>query len=120
MPAATSAKWCTPTRQATTSKFVSEGQVFGEGLHVRLHPGRGVDSHNLEARLSELSSDMAAAGGDVEPRAGAAGPFDQEIEVGALAVRLALAVGVRAVVPDVRAHLSDTTFSAAESMVSST
>ena len=120
-PAAMSAKWCTAARLATTSKLESaKGRCSAKAWTSACMPGRRVDGDDLEARLAQPAGDMAAAGADVERRARAAGPFDQQIEVGALAVRLAVPVGVRPVVPDVRAHLSDTTFSAADSIVSST
>ena len=95
--AATSSKWCAAMRQATTSKLPSaNGRSSARQIDVRLHARRGVAGDDRrQPRLAQPPRDVAAAGRDVERRRAAPGrPLDEQVEVGALAVRRALAVGL--------------------------
>ena len=102
---------------------VVEWELLRRRNDVGLHPRRGIETHDLERGLAQASGHVAAARRNIERRPRTLRPLDEEVEVFALAMRLARPVGLGPLVPD-RAHprsfASATTRSAAESIVSST
>src|SRR6185503_11456615 len=108
-------------RRDDVESAVVERDVLGRRQHVGLHPGRRVQRDHLGAELTETPRDVAAAGGDVErlDALGRLAPLDQQVEVGAGAVRLALAVRLGALRPGAHAA-SSTARRAASSIVAST
>ena len=113
-------KWCAATRQATTSKLESANGISSRTAdNGRLHPRRRVDGHDLEPRLAQDARDVSPSGGDVQSRL-PFGPLGEELEVAALAVRVALAVRLGPLRPDVRHRDSSTARFAASSIVAST
>jgi hypothetical protein len=74
---------------------VRKGDVLRGREDVGPHPGRGIERRHLEALLAKTPRDVPAARRHVERRL-ALGPGDEQVEVAALAVRVALDVCVRA------------------------
>src|SRR2546427_5686453 len=97
--------------------------MLGGRDHIGQHAGRGIDRDHRAAFLAQAAGDVAAAGGDVEHlhvRAGLA-PFDEQVEVGALAVGRALTERVGPLRPQVgHAAASSTARCAASNIVGST
>ena len=90
------------SRVTTTSKLASANGSFSRRRDdVRLHSRRRVHRRHLEPGLAQPPGDVPAAGSDVERRLRARRPLDDQIEIAALAVRGALAVGLGPVRPDV-------------------
>ena len=107
--AATSAKWCAASLHATTSKLRSgKGSSSARQTTSGRIAGDGSQLDDLEARFPEPPRDVAPARRDVERSACAERPLDDEVEIRALAVSLALAVDLGALVPD-RAHPASST-----------
>jgi hypothetical protein len=101
---------------------VLEGQVIGRRDDVGPHPRRGIDGDDGAAFLAQPARNVTAACGDVEHldvRAGLA-PLHEQVEVGPLPVRRALAESGRALRPDVGHSASSTARCAASSIVGST
>src|SRR5262249_59549920 len=67
---------------------------------------RRIAAHHLHPGLAQAPRDMPAAGRDVDRRLRARRPLDDQVEIGALAVRLAFAVQLRPLAPGV-AHRSE-------------
>src|SRR5438445_8499498 len=101
---------------------VLEGQLLRRSDDIRLHAGRRIDGHHGASFLAKTPRDVAASGGDVEHLHAGSGlaPFDDQVEVGPLAVRRALTERIRALRPDVGHAASSTARCAASSIVGST
>src|SRR5262249_47681450 len=97
---------------------VRERDVLGRGEHVGPHAGRRAERRPLQADLPPPTGDVAAARRDVERRL-ALCPGDEQVEVAALAVRVALDVGLRTLGPGVAHAASSTARRAASSIVAS-
>ena len=100
--------------------LVRERERLRRADDVRLHPRRCVAAHDLEPCFPEPPRDVPAAGRDVERRARPGRPLDDQVEILALAMRIAVAIGARSLVPHVLHPASSTTRRAASSIVSST
>ena len=121
--ARTSSKWCARSRQATTSKLrVGERQVLGAADDVGLHARRRIERDDLDPRLAQPPRDVPAARRDVERGPRARRPLDEQVEIGALAVRLGLVAVqlARARYQTSRHAASSTARRAASSIVGST
>jgi hypothetical protein len=79
-------------------RVVREGNVLGARDDGRLHAGCGIDADDVAARLAQPPRNVPAAGRDVERLYALArlAPLDHQVEVGALAMRRALAEGLGA------------------------
>src|SRR5919204_5121839 len=98
---------------------VGERQVLRAAEHVGAHPGRRVAGDDGAAGRAQSGRDVAAAARDVQHGL-AGGPLREQLEVAAAAVRLALAVGLGALAPDIHHAASSTARRAASSIVAST
>ena len=99
---------CCDTRDREVEPGVGEGQLLGEADDVGPHPGSRVAADDLEPCLREAAGHMAASGRDVDGGMAPLGPLDDQVEVGALAVRLARAVQIRAIAPGLGHSASST------------
>ena len=85
-------------------RAVGERQRLGAADDVGSHPRRGVARHDLEPGLAQPASDVAAAGRHVERGPRARRPLDEQVEIGALPVRVGVDVGLGPLAPDVARH----------------
>src|SRR6185437_13425003 len=97
---------------------VGKGDVLCRSENVCAHPRRGIERRNREAVLAKTPGDVPAAGRHVERRL-ALRPRDEQVEVAAFAVRVALDVRLGALGPDVAHAASSTARRAASSIVAS-
>jgi hypothetical protein len=100
---------------------VFERELLGARDDVRLHAGGRVRANHLKAGLAEPTRDVAAARRDVEgaPPGRLGRPLDDQVEVFARAVRLAVAIERGALAPDLAHAASSTARRAASSIVGS-
>src|SRR6266508_1307717 len=101
---------------------VREGNVFPPRHDIGLHPRRRIERDDVGAGLAQPARDVAAAGRDVDRGHVLArlAELDDAVEVSALAMRRALAHGLRSLRPGIRHAASSTTRRAASSIVGST
>src|SRR5919201_5007464 len=98
---------------------VGERQVLRATDHIRPHARRRVAGYDLEACLPQAPRHMPAAGRNVESRARATRPRDQEVEVASLPMCVARAVEAFDSAPAIAHFASSTARSAASSIVGS-
>src|SRR6185437_14505757 len=80
---------------------VRERQVLCEADHVGLHSRCWIAGDHLEPGLPEPPRDVTAAAPNVDRGLAPGRPLDNQVEIGSLAVRLALAVSFRTLAPDI-------------------